>query len=171
MNAGFLRGVVNKVTLTVDPRSEVIVTEIINHNLGRRTGYIFASKDPNDKDAIEIHDGHHSMDELYTHRIHLFLALLKVWDTYITPIDARGSLIRCWKSKQHDDGSMYDGWFIAGMTKTIQSFDAGADPEKFDISYHLPIKYWNICTVMELEKAPKFTGYTSDDVLERLLRL
>lgn len=161
----------NECTLTVDPRSEVVVTEIVNQNLGRRTGFIFRSKDPNDKTAIEVSDGHHTMEELYDHRIHLFLALLKVYDSVITPIDARGCLVKCWKSKLHDDGTMYDGWFIAGLTKTIPSFDAGADPEKWDISYHLPIKYWNMCNVIELEKAPKFTGYTSQDVLDRLLRL
>lgn len=121
--------------------------------------------------GTDVSDGHHTMNELYAHRIHIFLALLKVWDTYITPLDVRGSHIRCWKSRQHDDGSMYDGWFIAGITKTVMPFVAGADPSKFDISYHLPMKYWNICTVMELERAPKYDGYTSEDVLKRLLEL
>ena len=80
--------------------------------------------------AESVSDGHHTMNELYEHRHRLFLALLKIYDTYITPLDSRGSTIRCWKSKQHDDGSMYDGWFIAGMTKRIPSFINGADDEK-----------------------------------------
>jgi hypothetical protein len=71
----------------------------------------------------------------------------------------------------HDDGSMYDGWFIAGITKTIPNFDASIPPERWDISYHIPIRYWNICTVMELPKAPPYDGYTSADVLTRLLKL
>src|SRR5215510_10869364 len=100
--------------------------------------------------GTDVGDGYHKMSGLYDHRHHLFLALLKVWDTYITPLDARGSYIRCWKAKVHEDGTMYPDHFIAGMTKTIPSFVAGADPEKFDISYHLPMKYWHMCTVTEL---------------------
>ena len=47
----------------------------------------------------------------------------------------------------------------------------GETPQKFDISYHLPMKYWHLANVIELEKAPPYDGYTSKDVLERLLRL
>jgi hypothetical protein len=122
-------------------------------------------------EAMDVSDGHHTMEELYEHRIKLFLALLKVYDTYITPLDARGSFVRCWKSKQHEDGTMYDGWFIAGITKTIPNFDASMPPEKWDISYHIPIRFWNICSVMELAKAPHYDGYGSKDVLERLMKL
>lgn len=156
----------NKCILTVDPNSEVMVTEITNTNLGRKTGYIFESK--NDDDAIEVSDGHHTMDELYEHRIRLYLALVKIYDNYVTPLNVE---VKCWKSKLHDDGSSYEGWFILGMTCTKPDPNFGPAPYKFDISYHIPMIYWELAKVMELEKAPPYDGYTSNDVLERLLRL
>lgn len=116
--------------------------------------------------AGDVSDGHHTMDELYEHRHHLWLALTKVYDSYITPLECN---IRCWKSKKHNDGSSYDGWFILGMTVVKHKFDGGITKE--DLSYHLPMKYWDVSKVVELEKAPPYDGHTSKDVLERLLRL
>lgn len=118
--------------------------------------------------AESVSDGYHTMDELYEHRNRLFLALVKVLDNYITPLDCH---LKCWKSRIHDDGSHYDGWFILGITSTKPSFVEGQPPTKFDISYHIPDKYWHLANVVELPKAPPFDGYTSKDVLERLLRI
>lgn len=118
--------------------------------------------------GIECSDGHHTFNELYTHRIHLYLALVKIYDNYITPLNVS---VRCWKSRLHDDGSSYEGWFILGMTCTKPDPNFGENSIKFDISYHLPNKYWDLAKVIELEKAPPYDGYTPDDVLERLLRL
>lgn len=118
--------------------------------------------------AESVSDGYHTMDELYEHRIRLYLALVKIYDNYITPMRCQ---VVCWKSKLHDDGSEYPGWFLLGMTYTKPQFDAALPPEKWDISYHIPMKYWQLANVIALPKAPPFTGYTPNDVLERLLRL
>ena len=118
--------------------------------------------------AESVSDGYHTMDELYEHRIRLYLALVKIYDNYITPMRCQ---VVCWKSKLHDDGSSYDGWFLLGMTYTKPNFDASLPPEKWDISYHIPMKYWSLINVIALPRAPKWDGHTSNDVLERLLRL
>lgn len=98
----------------------------------------------------ETSDGYHSFNELYEHRHALFLALLS--------IKATGG----WMSKKHDDGSEMDGWFIAGA----QGWNG-------DISYHLPMRLWDACVktgAEVLEKAPKWDGHTSKDVIDRLMK-
>lgn len=96
-----------------------------------------------------LKDEHHTMQELYMHRHALFAALCACH-----PIGS-------WKSKLHNDGTMYDGWFIAG----IRLYTG-------DISYHLPIDLWDrLSTESVFEKAPAWDGYTPDDVVNRLLRL
>lgn len=110
----------------------------------------------------EITDGHHTMSELYEHRFALFCALCKVYDNYKTPL---GSRVFCWKSKLHHDGTMYEGWFIAGMTI------ANLDGKETQISYHLPMDWWDRFNIKEKDGAPKYDGYTSQDVIKRLLDL
>jgi len=156
-----------KCILTVDPMIDVKITEIINHNIGRRVGYRFEALN-GEENAIEVSDGHHTMEELYEHCIRLYLALVKAYDELITPLNCN---VRCWKAKKHDDGSEYEGRFLLGMTVTKPQFNSDQPPEKYDISYYIPMKYWHLARVVELEKAPPYDGYTSDDVLERLFRL
>lgn len=90
-----------------------------------------------------FHDGFHTNAELYDHRHALFMLVL--------------SLYGGWKSQQHEDGSRYPGWFIAGT-------DLPSGP----ISYHLPMKHWDLCPAVEQEQAPAWDGHTSEDVLNRL---
>lgn len=98
-------------------------------------------------DNIDVSDGYHTFGELYSHRCTLFAALLKSHQ--------QGS----WKSKQHADGTSWDGWFIAGM-----KLPTG------DITYHLPIEqFWDLLTVSELEFALPWDGHSSDDVIKRIL--
>lgn len=115
-------------------------------------------------------DRYHHMDDLYEHRYRLYLALVKIYDNYVTPLNCH---VKCWKSLLHDDGTMFDGDFILGMTVTRPqlSFLASDPPEEWMITYHLPMKYWHLANVIELPKAPPYDGHTPDDVLERLLRL
>lgn len=98
-------------------------------------------------DNLEVSDGYHSFNQLYTHRIVLFLALMKSHPS--------GS----WKSKKHNDGTVYDGYFIAGMRLPTG-----------DISYHIPLEqFWDVLPeIAEIETAPEWDGYTSDDVIIRL---
>lgn len=104
----------------------------------------------------EISDGYHTFNELYDHRITLFIALCRIfWE--------REEFFGCvWRSKLHSDGSKLDGWFILGIKK-----------EKGDqITYHLPLDRWDETEfAQDLEKAPEFDGHSATDVLERLKHL
>jgi hypothetical protein len=97
-----------------------------------------------ESDKGEISDGYHTFNELYEHRHVLFANVVNQSN-------------KSWKSKLHDDGTMFEGWFIAGM-----------QTDQGDLTYHLPIKHWKIFKCKELEKAPKWDGHTSDDVVNRL---
>lgn len=105
-------------------------------------------------------DGYHTFDELYDHRITLFIALCKhMHDLYALENPKKYKL---WRSRQHSDGSVWDGWFIVGI---------GTDPGK-QITYHLPLDRWEETdSIEELEKAPEWDGHTSDDVIKRLKQL
>jgi len=110
----------------------------------------------------DVSDGYHTMTELYNHRHALFCALIKVLDSKVTPLGCNSI---CWKSKLHSDGTMYEGWFIAGIITT--NFRG----EKEQISYHLPLEWWSHLYCIERENAPVWDGHTPDDVLDRLLKL
>src|SRR3954471_3254925 len=78
----------------------------VNQEGGYTNSYTFIGE------GLTVTDGNHTMDDLYRHRHALFAALIKAYDSYITPLSMR---VRCWKSRAHADGTMYPGWFIAGM--------------------------------------------------------
>ena len=97
----------------------------------------------------DISDGYHTFNELYEHRIALFTALMKC-NPKIS-----------WRANNHEDGTMYDGWFIAGM-----HLPTG------DISYHLPVDQWQTLDYADIattNKAPKWDGHTPRDVVNRLI--
>lgn len=113
--------------------------------------------------AEDVSDGHHTFTELYDHRHALFCALVKAYDALITPIGP--TTVRAWKSKVHSDGTMYEGHFIAGLTKTtIQG-------ETIHITYHLPLGWWITLHCIEIIAAPPYDGHTSEDVVKRLIEL
>lgn len=94
----------------------------------------------------KISDGFHTFDQLYAHRILLFIALMKSHKDI------------SWKSRLHNDGTGFVGWFIGGM-----SLPNG------QITYHIPDQFWNLLNnINTLEKSPEWDGHTSDDVLKRL---
>lgn len=101
----------------------------------------------------ETSDGYHTFNELYEHRCILFMKLCKHLFLYTDK--------KVWKSKLHSDGSSFEGWFIAGIG--VEQGD--------QITYHLPLKYWDAFKATEHNHAPLFDGHTSDDVLERLMKL
>lgn len=116
-------------------------------------------------DDMQVSDGYHTMDELYEHRFALWIALCKqVQDISLVDTPNGPSLNgkRVWRSKLHDDGSEYEGWFVLGIGK-----------EKGKImTYHLPNIKWDEVSFAEtLERAPEFDGHTAADVLERLKNL
>lgn len=98
-------------------------------------------------EKMEVSDGYHTMDELYEHRITLWIALCRL-TSYIS-----------WRSKKHADGSEYEGWFVLGI---------GTEPGK-QITYHLPMARWDDTAFAETrDAAPEFDGHTASDVLVRL---
>lgn len=110
--------------------------------------------------AEDVGDEYHTITELYEHRHALFCALCNSLDK-LTPL---ASQFRAWKSRYHNDGTMYDGWFIAGIDKRgIES--------RSSITYHLPLSLWDKFRIIELPRAPEFDGHSSSDVIERLYQL
>lgn len=104
---------------------------------------------------ISVSDGYHTFDELYEHRIILYLAFCRKMYEQL-PFN------EVWRSKLHSDGTIFDGWFVLGIY----------DKPGKQITYHLPIKYWSDTEFAEtLDQAPVFDGHTSADVLERLKKL
>lgn len=98
-------------------------------------------------------DGYHTFDELYEHRITLWISFCKLFKEH--------SYI--WRTKFHSDGTQWKGWFILGAET-----DAGSQ-----MTYHLPMSKWEETDFVDetLEKAPDYDGHTSDDVLFRLKTL
>lgn len=105
-------------------------------------------------DKGEISDGYHTFNELYDHRITLYLALCRA-------LQDRGKA-QIWRSSTHSNGSAMDGWFILGI---------GTQPGR-QITYHLPMERWGEADFAPtLDRAPVWDGHTSADVLERLKTL
>lgn len=94
-----------------------------------------------------ISDGSHTFDELYHHRMILFAVI------------CNANKYRAWKSKLHADGTMYNNYFIVGITTV-----------KGDYTYHYHIDNWDYFNVKELEFAPEWDGHTPKDIT-RLLTL
>ncbi len=107
-------------------------------------------------------DGYHTFDELYDHRIILFMELCKQIHNQPYNNDDKYGV---WKSKRHSDGEVCFGTgtqFVMGIGQ--------ADGKQ--ITYHIPIDKWDECYfAVDVVVAPEFDGHTSDDVLERLAEL
>lgn len=98
-------------------------------------------------DTGQISDGYHTFDELYEHRIALFLALCSC------------NHESAWKSRFHSDGSSYDGWFVLGL-----NHEPG-----HQITYHLPNDKWDSAWFAKtMDHAPEFDGHSPSDVVARL---
>lgn len=114
-------------------------------------------------EELEVSDGYHTFEELYDHKITLYIALCKaikgLSDLSFEMGDNKDIVIPVWRSELHSDGSRYNGWFILGMK----------DLKGQQITYHLPIKEWENTNFAEtFEKAPEWDGHTSQDVLNRI---
>lgn len=97
-----------------------------------------------------VSDGYHTFNDLYSHRVALLANLVNAMPDI------------SWKSRQHEDGSMFDGMFIVGM-----HLPTG------DITYHIEESdrfgsNWELFKCEELKNAPTFDGHTPDDVVKRL---
>lgn len=95
----------------------------------------------------QISDGYHTFDELYYHRMVLFSVICNTYRTV------------AWKSWLHHDGTMYQDYFIVGVST-----------EQGDYSYHYHKDYWNLFNVKELPTAPEYDGHLPSDI-DRLFSL
>lgn len=98
-------------------------------------------------DTNKISDGYHTFEQLYEHRIELWILVCK----------SRKEL--AWKTRIYSDGSEWKGWFVLGL-----NWKHGKQ-----ITYHLPMKYWGrLKSIQHLNRAPNFDGHTPNDVIFRL---
>ena len=98
-------------------------------------------------DGNDIHDDYHTMSELYFNRMVLFATICKAYPD------------KCWKSKLHNNGTMFKGYFIVGVTTPEGQF-----------SYHYDLKYWDLFDVKVIGRAPIWDGHNPEDI-GRLLSL
>lgn len=112
-------------------------------------------------DDMQVSDGYHTMDELYDHRITLYIALCR--ELRANPAYQVGQKANVWRSRVHADGSFMQNWFVLGI----------GTEEGEQIAYHLPESRWEECDFADTyEIAPiEWDGHTSADVLERLKAL
>ncbi|MDI9412745.1 MAG: hypothetical protein QM401_04110 [Bacillota bacterium] len=94
-----------------------------------------------------VSDGYHTFNELYYHRMILFSVICNTFSD------------KAWKSKLHADGTMFEGYFIVGVSTAEGSF-----------TYHYHLDHWGQFNVPELERAPEWDGHTAADIT-RLLSL
>lgn len=91
-------------------------------------------------------DGYHTFNDLYHHRAILFSVIVSQFRNL------------AWKSKLHNDGTMYDGMFLVGI-----------DTPAGQATYHFDVDpYWDKFDCQELERAPEWDGHTPDDAIERI---
>lgn len=105
-----------------------------------------------DREVGNISDGYHTFNDLYDHRSILFCSLLMSFKKFL-PIESSG----IFKTKIDDNGNTLPGWFIAGC-------DLGHG----QITYHLPMRYWDTLSIPEIQRNHKYDQHTSDMVLHRL---
>jgi hypothetical protein len=107
----------------------------------------------------EVSDGYHTFDELYEHRITLYIALCKILAQIYNNCSEGLPWCYIWRSKIHSDGSEWPGWFLLGI-----NYQQGNQ-----ITYHLPLGRWEETNfAKDADIAPPFDGHTSSDVLDRL---
>jgi hypothetical protein len=96
----------------------------------------------------KISDGYHTFDELYYHRMVLF------------SIICNQNKQCSWKSWLHHDGTMFDDYFIVGITTPEGNF-----------TYHYHKDNWDMFDVANYDKAPEWDGHLPEDITRLLLLL
>lgn len=99
----------------------------------------------NNDNCENVSDGYHTFAELYHHRAVLTAALFNE------------CALSAWKSKLHADGTMDEGYFITGMETGYGQ-----------VTYHYPLKYWDMFNVVELVRAPEWDGHTPEEAIARI---
>ncbi len=111
---------------------------------------------------LQISDGYHTFDELYDHRITLYIAFCRA--LFVLGIESDHPR-EIWRSRKHSDGELCFG------TGTQYVLGIGKEKGK-QLTYHVPIERWDESSFAEtLEIAPEWDGHTSEDVINRLKSL
>ena len=87
-------------------------------------------------------DGYHTFDELYKHRVLLWINLCLTFPE------------NCYVVEDH-----FEGWFLLG-----------AEVDQGQISYHCPNEYLPLVKGI-IREHPEFDGHTPADVADRLMKL
>lgn len=115
-------------------------------------------------EADDISDEYHTFDELYEHRLALNVALCHMIEA-VREVTLGPPYLETFKSLKHNDGTMFDGYFIVMIVITL---DTG---NKEQISYHYKIEHWDDFKIPSKLICPdKYDGHTSVDVISRLLK-
>jgi len=96
-------------------------------------------------DVGKVSDGFHTFDELYYHRAVLFSIICNKWPGI------------AWKSIKHNDGTCYEGYFIAGIS-TLSG----------QTTYHIKNDLYSLFKVKVLERAPRWDRHTPEQAIDRL---
>ena len=89
----------------------------------------------------QVSDGYHTFNELYYHRMTLFAVICNTYKE------------KAWKSWKHHDDTMYDDFFIVGISTS-----------KGDYTYHYHKDNWDVFKVKEISNAPEWDGHTPSDI-------
>lgn len=110
-----------------------------------------------DVENSEVTDSYHTMQELYNMRLALCVNLFNAMSlTDEGRIMGQPFVV---KSKLHNDGTMFPGYFI------IAAF-----LDNRQISFHYELKHWDKFQIPEVERVTwEYDGHTSQDVIERLM--
>lgn len=112
-----------------------------------------------------ISDGQHTFGDLYYHRAVLTSVIARMVAKNMRDIDASTKIdlsrkrdligiCSVIKSMKHDDGTMFDGYFIVQFNTPAGQF-----------SYHYPLDYWDMFKdVVERKQADKYDGHTAEDI-------
>lgn len=103
-----------------------------------------------------VSDGYHTFDELYEHRIALYITLLRTIKAYGKQAEAPQEIAQARFIRFRH----YIGWFCLGAEF----------PGIGQVSYHLPEHLWDKCDFAE-EGTWEFDEHTSKDVVERLAKI
>lgn len=114
---------------------------------GCKNEFLLTRCDYNTRENGEISDGSHTFDELYYHRMVLFSVI------------CNSNRDCSWKSWLHHDGTMFDDYFIVGISTPEGQY-----------SYHYHKDYWDMFDVAEYDRAPEWDLHTPNDI-KRLLSL
>lgn len=113
-----------------------IWSDIFSNKVNKKNKYIFKEYKKED-----ISDGYHTFKELYYQRMILFAVICNTYKD------------KAWKSKLHEDETMFDDYFIVGINTPEGNY-----------TYHYELEYWDKFDCKELDKAPKWDGHTEEDV-------